>query len=65
MFDNQLNDVNNMRGFLNFDTMKTICEGWITSVLVYCLPLFGGCNKYETEGLQIIQKKNSKIGHKI
>ena len=51
----------NLRGVLHFDTMKTICEGWFTSVLVYCLPLFGGCNKYEQDDLQIIQNKIARL----
>ena len=32
-----------------------------TSVLVYCLPVFGGCDKFELEALQIMQNKAARL----
>ena len=51
----------NIRGALPRDTLKCISEGWFQSVLVYCLPLFGGCQQYEMEDLQVIQNKIARI----
>ena len=34
---------------------KMICQGIFNSVLVYCLPLFGGCNVSELKNLQTLQ----------
>ena len=34
---------------------KTIAEGIFTSILVYCVPLWGGCAKGELQQLQVIQ----------
>ena len=41
--------------------MKCITEGWFQSVLIYCLPLFGGCSEYELDSLQVIQNKIARI----
>ena len=57
----KLAGVYNIRGVLPFGVMKTICEGWFTSVLTYCLPLFGGCNQHEIDDLQIIQNKIARL----
>ena len=32
-----------------------------TSVLVYCLPVFGGCDKGEIEALQVMQNKVARL----
>ena len=40
-----------------YNSMKTICEGWFLSVMVYCLPLFGGCEKRDLQDIQVIQNK--------
>ena len=34
-----------LRNILPYELRKRINEGMITSVLVYCLPVFGGCDK--------------------
>ena len=44
-----------------FQTLKVISEGWFTSVLSYCLPLFGGCEKQNINDLQVIQNKLARI----
>ena len=40
---------------------KTIAEGIFTSVLSYCLPVFGGCDNGEIEAIQILQNKAARI----
>ena len=41
--------------------MKTIVQGIFNSVLCYCLPLFGGCNKAELGALQVLQNRAAQI----
>ena len=41
--------------------LKIIAEGWLTSVLIYCLPLYGGCTQHEVNDLQVIQNKIARI----
>ena len=40
---------------------KVISEGIFNSVLIYCLPLFGGCNKGQLSDLQVLQNKAAQI----
>ena len=40
---------------------KTITEGIFNSVLVYCLPLFGGMENGDLKDLQILQNKAAQI----
>ena len=54
---NRLSGVYMLKNVLPYSTLKLICEGWFNSVLVYCLPLFGGGNKGDIGDLQIIQNK--------
>ena len=42
-------------------TKKNIVEGVFNSVLCYCLPLFGGCNKSEINMLQVQQNRAAQI----
>ena len=46
---------------LPFDTRKVVSEGMFNSVLVYCLPLFGGCDIQEVKDLQVLQNKAARI----
>ena len=40
---------------------KTITEGVFNSVLVYCLPLFGGMDNGDLKDLQVLQNKAAQI----
>ena len=42
-------------------TMKTLTEGLFNSVLVYCLPLYGGGDKGEVQATQVLQNKAAQI----
>ena len=44
-----------------FPFLKTITQGIFNSVLIYCLPLFGGCNKGQLSDLQVLQNKAAQI----
>ena len=41
--------------------MKIICDGWFTSVLSYCLPLYGGCDQRSLLDLQVMQNKVARL----
>ena len=57
----RLTGLANLSCILPFNLRKKVSEGIFTSVLVYCLPLFGGCEKYEMEALQIMQNKAARL----
>ena len=44
-----------------YESRKKITMGIFNSVLVYCLPLFGGLNKGEVHELQVLQNKAAQI----
>ena len=46
---------------LPFHTRRIVSEGIFNSVLVYCLPLFGGCDVQEVKSLQALQNKAARI----
>ena len=50
-----------MRNLVSFHTLKTICEGWFNSILVYCLPLYGGCDQSELNDLQVLQNEVARL----
>ena len=41
--------------------LKLIVQGLFNSNLMYCLPLFGGCDKMEINSLQLLQNKAANI----
>ena len=44
-----------------FRVRKTITEGMFNSVMVYCLPLFGGTDKGHIRSIQLLQNKAAQI----
>ena len=57
----RLTALENIRNIIPFHLRKRITEGIFTSVLVYCLPLFSGCDKFEMEALQVMQNKAARL----
>ena len=57
----RLTGLSHLRNILPYELRKRITEGMFTSVLVYCLPVFGGCDKFELEALQIMQNKAARL----
>ena len=57
----RLTALENLKTIIPFHLRKRITEGIFTSVLVYCLPLFGGCDKGEMEALQVMQNKAARL----
>ena len=50
-----------LKFIVDMRTIKTITEGLFNSVLVYCLPLFAGCDKGHLNATQILQNKAAQI----
>ena len=46
---------------LPYQTRNQVTLGMFNSVLVYCLPLFGGCDLGEIKQLQVLQNKAAQI----
>ena len=46
---------------VSYPIRKTLTLGIFNSVLVYCLPLFGGCDISERKQLQVVQNKAAQI----
>ena len=44
-----------------YPTLNTITTGMFNSVLVYCLPLYGGCNVSQLKSLQVMQNKAARV----
>ena len=57
----RLTGLQNLRNIIPYHLRKRITEGMFTSVLVYCLPVFGGCDKCEMEALQVMQNKAARL----
>ena len=57
----RLTALQNLMNIIPFHLRKRITEGIFTSVLAYCLPVFGGCDKFEIEALQIMQNKAARL----
>ena len=53
--------LNSLKFILPFHTRNQITLGMFNSVLVYCLPLFGGCDISEVKQLQVLQNKAAQI----
>jgi hypothetical protein len=53
--------LNSLKYILPFQSRKQITLGMFNSVLVYCLPLFGGCDIHEIKELQVLQNKAAKV----
>ena len=53
--------LNYIKFILPFHTRKAVSDGMFNSILVYCLPLFGGCGTQEVKELQVLQNKAVRI----
>ena len=57
----RLAGLSHLRSILPYKLRKRITEGMITSVLVYCLPVFGRSDKAEVKAPQIMQNKAARL----
>ena len=58
---NRLIELNKLKFLVPYQTRKSIVVGIFNSVLIYCLPLYGGCNKGQIKDLQVLQNKAGQI----
>ena len=54
-----------LKGRIPFLLKKRITEGIFTSVLTYCIPVFGGCDRGEIHSLQVMQNKAARLVTKL
>ena len=57
----RLAGLGHIRSVLPYNLRKVVSEGMFTSVLGYCLPLFGGCDVAEIHDLQVLQNKAAQL----
>ena len=57
----RLTALEKLRNVIPQRVRKNITQGVFTSVLVYCLPVFGGLDKNEIQSLQVMQNKAARI----
>ena len=57
----RLAEITKLRFILPFSMLKIITQGIFNSVLVYCLALFGGCDKSELFSPQVLHDKAVRI----
>ena len=53
--------LNSLKYILPFSMRNQVTLGMFNSVLVYCLPLFGGCDITEIKHLQVLQNKAAQV----
>ena len=57
----RLTGLEKLKYVMNRNNKKNIVEGVFNSVLCYCIPLFGGCNKSELNLLQVLQNRAAHV----
>ena len=57
----RLNGLRHLKYICGFSIKKMVVEGCFNSVLMYCLPLFGGLEKYQVKEIQILQNQAARI----
>ena len=57
----RLNALEHLQSKVPVRIRKQIVEGIFNSVLMYCLPVFGGCDKRNINSLQILQNKAARL----
>ena len=57
----RLTGLSSIKYIVPYNTRNTITIGIFNSVLVYCLPVFGGCNVEEVNDLQVLQNRAAQI----
>ena len=58
---NRLLGLGALRYIAPFNVRKQVAEGIFTSVLVYCLPVYGGLDKGDLKDIQVLQNKAAQV----
>ena len=53
--------LNHIKFILILSTRRAISDSMFNSVLVYCLPVYGGCDAQEVKELQVLQNKAARL----
>ena len=53
--------LNSLKFILPYNMRNQVTLGMFNSVLIYCLPLFGGCDISEIKQLQVLQNKAAQV----
>ena len=53
--------LNHIKFILILSTRRATSDSMFNSVLVYCLPVFGGCDAQEVKELQVLQNKAARL----
>ena len=61
----RLNALKKISRVADFKTRKMLADGLFMSKLIYLIPLWGGCQKYLINALQIIQNKAARMVTKL
>ena len=57
----RLAGLNKIKYLVPFSIRKTITQSIFNSVMVYCIPLFGGCDTSQLKDLQVLQNKAAQM----
>ena len=57
----RLAGLSHIRLILPYDYRKIVSDGLFSSVLGYCLPLYGGCNVGDIKDIQVLQNKAAQL----
>ena len=57
----RLNYLLSLQNICSFSMRKTLAEGLFNSVMIYCLPLFGGLNKNMRNQIQTVQNRAARF----
>ena len=58
---NRITGLNKLKYLVPYHTRNVIVTGIFNSVLIYCLPLYGGCSKGQVKELQVLQNRAGQI----
>ena len=57
----RLAGLNKIKYIVPYNNRKIITQSIFNSIMIYCLPLFGGCDQKEIKDLQVLQNKAAHI----
>ena len=58
---NRLTGLMHLKHIAPFEVRKTVTQGIFNSILVYCLPLYGGCDLGQLRNIQVLQNKAAQV----
>ena len=59
--ETRLTGLQNIQGIVPFHLKNMVIQGVFNSIIVYCLPLYGGMDKGKLRSLQLLQNRAARI----